>query len=159
MITTQQDYHRSIVVNTPMSTAFESVQKRVNEWWTPDLEGNSEKPGDEFTVHFGDTFVTFKVKDLILDQKITWVVTDCYLPWLNDKIEWNGTSLIWTFSARDSGVQIDMTHVGLVPEIECYDNCVKGWDFFFVESLYQLLTTGKGMPNQAKSDRKRNSTE
>ncbi|MGZ3874914.1 MAG: hypothetical protein ACXVJD_18480, partial [Mucilaginibacter sp.] len=67
---TQQDYHRSIVVNTPMGTAFESVQKRVNDWWTPDLQGSSEKPGDEFTVHFGDTFVTFKVTDLILDQKI-----------------------------------------------------------------------------------------
>ena len=39
-----------------------------------------------------------------------------------------------------------MTHVGLVPGIECYEDCEKGWDFYIKESLFKFLTEGKGLP-------------
>lgn len=149
----QQNYHSDITVNTDISTAFKSIQTRVSEWWTPDLEGRSANEGDEFTVHFGDTFVTFKVTGIHPDQKISWLVINSYLPGLKDKTEWDGTSMLWEFEADGQATKINFTHLGLIPEIECYDNCTKGWNFFFKESLYKLLTTGKGMPNQRKSER------
>jgi hypothetical protein len=40
-----------------------------------------------------------------------------------------------------------MIHIGLVPEIECYTSCVKGWDQYVKGSLFKLLTEGKGLPN------------
>jgi hypothetical protein len=150
---TQQDYHSSIIVKTGIGAAFESVQKRVNEWWTPNLEGDSEKPGDEFTVRFGETAVMFKIAESDINKKIVWLVTESHLPWLEDKNEWTGTSLVWEFTTEGDSVQISLTHVGLVPEVECYDSCVKGWNFFFKESLYKLLTENKGMPDTSKSER------
>jgi hypothetical protein len=145
----QQNYHSTI---TGIAAAFESVQKRVNEWWTPDLEGSSEKPGDEFTVHFGDTAVTFKITELEINKKIVWQVAESYLPWLQHKDEWTGTSLLWEFKPDGDAVQISLTHIGLVPEIECYDKCTSGWNFFFTQSLYKLLSENKGMPNVVKSE-------
>ena len=88
----QNDYHSIITVNTEITLAFESIQKRIGEWWTPILEGRSEKAGDEFTVHFGDTFVVFKITDLAANSKIAWLVTDCHLSWLHDKHEWTGSN-------------------------------------------------------------------
>ncbi len=38
-----------------------------------------------------------------------------------------------------------MTHVGLVPEAECYNDCKAGWDKHVGESLLKLLTEGKGI--------------
>ena len=46
-----------------------------------------------------------------------------------------------------SGIFFNFTHIGLVPQAECYQNCVKGWDRYFNGSLLNLLTTGKGQPN------------
>ena len=149
----QNDYHSIITVNTEISAAFESIQKRVGEWWTPNLEGSSEKAGDEFTVYFGDTYVVFKITELAPTSKIVWQVTDCYLSWLHDKHEWTGTTLIWEFERDEPTTQISLTHKGLVPKAECYDSCVKGWNFFLKKSLYKLLTEGKGMPETPKSAR------
>ena len=39
-----------------------------------------------------------------------------------------------------------MKHVGLIPEIECYESCEKGWNFFTGDSLLKLINEGKGMP-------------
>lgn len=39
-----------------------------------------------------------------------------------------------------------MTHIGLVPGIECYEDCQQGWDEHFKESLLQLMTGEVGMP-------------
>jgi len=38
-----------------------------------------------------------------------------------------------------------LTHIGLTPEIECYDLCKNGWQSFLY-SLNKYLTTGIGAP-------------
>ena len=40
-----------------------------------------------------------------------------------------------------------MTHVGLVPALQCFSDCSGGWGFYFSQSLRKLLTTGKGEPD------------
>ena len=42
---------------------------------------------------------------------------------------------------------VTMTHAGLVPGIECYENCQKGWDFYLRESLQKLLRENEGVPH------------
>ena len=71
---------------------------------------------------------------------------DCYKHWLKDKKEWQGTTMSWEISAEKNGTQINFTHIGLVPGIECYNGCEKAWDFYVKQSLFQLLTEGKGIP-------------
>jgi hypothetical protein len=142
----QKDYQGVILVDNSLTAAFESIASGVNEWWAANFEGSSQNLGDVFTVRFGETFVTFKVTEFIPDQKIEWQVMDCYLPWLQDKKEWNGTRILFEFEQKGDQVQITMTHIGLRPEIECFETCVKGWDQHFKGSLYKLLSEGVGQP-------------
>jgi hypothetical protein len=145
----QKNYHSTIETNVSPKRAFNSINS-VTEWWDQDVTGSSQKLRDEFTVRFGDTSVDFRIIEMVPDQKVVWEVTDCYLPFLKDKTEWKGTKVIFEISERNSLTRIDMTHEGLVPGIECYENCEKGWNLYFKESLYKLLTTGKGVPTAPK---------
>lgn len=140
-----QDYRAEIVARVPTHEAFERIG-HVSEWWTKDVTGRSTRVGDTFTVRFGETFVDFEVAELILEQMLVWKVTDCNLHWIENKKEWKGTSLVWEVFPGAERTIIRLTHRGLTPGVECYDTCVKGWDFYFGESLLKLLAQGKGLP-------------
>ena len=144
-LTPEKNYQTSIVVNNNASEVFEKISQ-VQEWWATNFEGSASKQGDVFTVHFGDTYVTFEITEAIPGKKVVWYVTDCYLPWLKDKKEWNGTEAVFEISETGNGTRVDMTHVGLTPEVECYAGCEKGWNHHIQDSLVALLTEGKGMP-------------
>ena len=141
-----QNYQASITAPVSPREAFEKIN-RLPAWWGKDFTGRTEKLDDVFTIRFGETWVTFKVVDSILDEKMEWEIIDCHLPWLADQTEWKNTNLIWKLSAKAEATQIDFTHVGLIPEVECYDVCVNGWDFYIKESLFKLLSGGQGLPN------------
>jgi hypothetical protein len=142
----QPNFQCSVLVNVPVSEAFEAVQSRIPEWWGKEMTGNSKAPHDIFTVHFGKTSGTCQISELIPFQKIVWDITDCYLDIFNDKTQWKGTSIVWEFSPVGDSTKIQMTHVGLTPDKECYIDCEGGWTFFVTQSLYNLLTKGKGNP-------------
>jgi len=141
----QQDYNCSITANVTAKEAAKGIS-RVSEWWAKNFEGKVEKLNDVFTVRFGETFVTFKLTEVVADKKIVWHVTDCYLPWLNNKTEWKDTQVVWEISEENNITQINFTHIGLVPGIECYGICIKGWDQHVKGSLSKLLTENRGMP-------------
>ncbi len=147
----KQDYTATIAVNTTTTTAFKNVANMA-AWWTENIDGNTDELNGAFTVHFGETFVSFETIELVPDQKIVWLVTDCYLPWLSDKKEWNGTQLVVEVTGENSLTTINFTHEGLVPQVECYDGCVKGWDQYFKDSLNKLLTEGEGLPQKKKTE-------
>lgn len=143
----QQNYQSGIAGNFTPGEAFEAIG-HVKEWWVRDTEGSSEKLNDVFTVRFpGETSVTFKVTESMPGKKIAWLVTDCYLPWLKDKTEWNGTTVAFEISPSGDETQVTMTHIGLVPEIECYKGCEAGWNQYFKGSLFKLLTEHAGVPH------------
>lgn len=140
-----EDYNVSITVDATAHEAFESINS-ISKWWTEDVEGSSQKPGDEFTVRFGDIHVsTQKIIEVIPDKKVVWLVTDSKLNFIKDKDEWTKTTIEFDISNIDNKTQIHFTHFGLVPEVECYNSCKKGWNYY-IESLYKLLTEGKGTP-------------
>ena len=141
-----ENYNRSITANVNPIEAFNSICK-VNEWWGKNIDGQTVKLNDVFTFHAGDTWVTFKITESDPGKKIVWHVTGCFLHWLNNKTEWNDTDVVFEISEKGDATEINFTHVGLVPQVECYNNCVKGWDQYFKGSLLNLLTTGKGQPN------------
>ena len=143
-----QNYNATIAVSNPANEAF-NVINNVSKWWTENLEGNSENLNDIFTVHFGgDAFVTHKLIEVVPNKKVVWLVTDCYLSWLKDKTEWTNTKMSFEVSTNNNKTQISFTHIGLVPEVECYDMCVKGWDQYVKGSLLKLITEGEGQPQR-----------
>ena len=147
-----ENYQIKITVNADLKTAFTNICN-VAGWWTRNVEGNSEKLNDVFTVRFGETFVTFQITEFVPNKKIAWLVIDSYLPFVKDKKEWNDTIVDWHIADDNSATKITMTHIDLIPEIECYENCEKGWNFYIGESLKKLMNEGNGMPDTPTNKR------
>lgn len=143
----QKNYHRTITVNASPKEALKKINQ-VNEWWVVVVEGPTEKVGDKFRLPMGQTWVDIKITELIPAKKLVWKVTDCFLPWLKNTTEWTNTEIVFELSAKDNKTQIDFTHIGLVPEAECYEACEKGWDGHITVSLPKLINEGKGMPKK-----------
>jgi len=143
----KQDYTATILVKASARKTFDAIN-HVEEWWSENIEGSSEKLNDVFTIHFGEAFVEMKIVEFVPDKKVAWDVTDCYLHWFADKKEWKGTRIIFEMTAAGELTKIQFTHVGLTPQVECYDNCVKGWDQYAKESLTKLINEGQGLPQK-----------
>ena len=142
----KENYSCSLTANTTASQATKGISN-VCGWWAKNFEGSAQKAGDIFTVRFGETFVTFTVAELIPGKKIVWHVKDCFLHWQNDKTEWTGTDVVFDIAEKNNATQINFTHIGLVPEVECYQTCIKGWHQYVKESLPKLLMEHKGLPS------------
>jgi hypothetical protein len=143
-----QNYHCSITAAVSIAQAIACINN-VAGWWSANIEGNTARLNDEFVIHFGEAFVNFKVTG-VEGKERHWLVTDCYLHWLADKTEWKGTEVLWQLSEDGGATRIDFTHIGLTPQVECYDGCVKGWDQYVKDSLLKLITEGKGQPQGVK---------
>ncbi|MBI3134227.1 MAG: SRPBCC domain-containing protein [Bacteroidetes bacterium] len=142
----KQDYSISITVNATAQEAFNCINN-VTNWWTENLEGNSQKLNDEFTVRFGEVHVsTQKLVEVIPNQKVVWLVTDSALNFVKNKQEWTGTKVIFEIFEHDHKTQVRFTQQGLVPELECFKDCSTVWGEYIQQSLLPLINTGKGKP-------------
>ena len=145
-----KNYHRTIVVNSSVEEAMKKISK-INLWWRKDFSGTTAKLNDKFTVPFGElngeiSFVDFVISEFVPDKKVVWKVTNCNLPWFKDKKEWNNTEVVFKLSEEDGKSKIDFTHIGLVPEVECYEACEKGWDGHITNDLEKFINEGKAIP-------------
>jgi len=139
-----QDYHKSITTKVSAEEAFKKIYS-VGKWWTANFKGSAKNLNDIFTLRFGKNKFTFKVVEVVPNKKLVWLSTDCYMPWLKDKTEWKNTKIVFEISEGENQTRIDLTHIGLVPGIECYNVCEAGWNQYFGESIPELLATGKGI--------------
>jgi hypothetical protein len=78
---------------------------------------------------------------------VSWRVVDGYLGFVKDKSEWTGTDITFEIARKGDKTEVRFTHVGLIPEFECYNACSDGWATYVNGSLKNLITTGKGQPN------------
>lgn len=143
-----QSFTTSFLVGQTPEEAYAAIN-RVREWWTgePGVEGSTDKLGDEFTYRYGDIhYSKQKVTELIPGQKIVWRVIDSNLSFIKDTGEWNGTTITFEITKQGEQTQIRFTHLGLVPEIECFNDCSEGWTYYVEDSLMNFITIGKGQP-------------
>jgi hypothetical protein len=141
-----QDYTVRLTVQASPQEVFKQIN-RVTAWWTKNLQGDSEKLNDVFTVNFPGMHVsTQKLIECIPDKKVTWMVTDSHLTFIQRTTEWTDTTIQFDISRNVKQTEVLFTHKGLNPAIECYGDCAKGWDYFIKGSLFKLLTEGTGTP-------------
>lgn len=141
-----KNYQSSITTSlSPEETMLRINQ--VSKWWAKDFEGESEDINDVFTIRFksGDTY-TCKVTKIIPSKKIVWDVIDSYQGWNSKPTEWNGTQIIWEITSENDNTLLQMTHIGLIPEFECFSSCRQGWDYLVKHSLQKLLNENEGVP-------------
>ena len=145
-----KDYTFTFTVDASAHEVFEKINS-VTKWWTEELEGNSKKLNDEFTVRFGDVHVsTQKLVEVIPGKKVVWLVTDSQLNFIKDKQEWTGTKISFEIVEKDNKTIIRFIHHGLVPGIECFGACSSAWGDYINNSLRNLVNTGKGQPTSKK---------
>lgn len=146
------NYTNTIEVKTTANKAYQSLTHQVPFWWTEVFEGASAQIGDVFTIRFGESIhKTMRVEEAIPDTKVIWYVEDSLiaLPELKNQTEWIGTTIIWEIEQTEESIKIKVTHLGLNPDIECYDICSNGW-MQFLSSLKLFMETGIGAPYKAK---------
>ncbi len=141
----KKNFHTTITVNASAGEAIKKISN-IPDWWGITFTGSSEKKNDKFIVKMsGESFFNFTVAELIPGKRIVWVVTDCNMPWYSDKKEWTNTRLIFDVAENNGTTELNFTHEGLTPEVECYNDCVPGWTHWITTSLLSYLTTGKGV--------------
>jgi hypothetical protein len=125
----------------------------VRGWWSQNIEGGTEKVGDEFTYRHRDVHrCRIRVTESITGKRVRWVVEDNEFNFTEDRSEWTGTEVLFEISPKGDKTEIRFTHVGLVPEYECFDVCSNSWDFYLNTSLRGLIRTGQGLPNRKEQD-------
>jgi len=138
------DFTTSIVVDKSPKQAFDAINN-VGAWWPGKITGNTHNVNDEFEYRYEDIhYSKHKVVEMEPGKKVVWLVTDSKLNFTTDKTEWTGTKNIFDISEKDGKTLIRFTHAGLVPKFECYKDCSNAWTSIIQDSLYSLITTGKG---------------
>ena len=146
-----QDFTTRFTVDQTPAEAFAAITN-VRGWWSENIEGSTDKLDDEFTYRHEDVHrCKLRLTEVIPDQKVSWLVLDNYFNFTQDTTEWTGTEIVFEVSAKGNQTEVRFTHLGLVPEYECFDICSNAWGSYINGSLRSLITTGKGQPNQYNS--------
>jgi len=98
---------------------------------------------------YGDVhYCQIKLIEVIPDKKVVWLVKYNYFNFTKDNSEWTGTKISFEIAEKDKKTQIRFTHLGLVRAYECFDICSNAWSQSIQQSLFGLITTGRGQPNK-----------
>lgn len=141
------NFTTSIIVEKDMHTSFNAI-KNFKAWWSEEIEGNTDIPGDIFFYHYKDVHLSkIKLIEMDADKKLVYQVLDNEFNFTKDKTEWVGTKLIFELEPDGGKTNIIFTHVGLIPDYECYNVCRDAWTSYIQGSLKNLIETGIGKPN------------
>jgi hypothetical protein len=143
-----KNYTTTFTVDQSPEAVFAAINN-VRGWWSgePGVEGSTDKLGDEFTYRYEDVhYSKQKVTELIPGKKVVWHVVDANLNFTQDKTEWKGTNIAFDIAKKGDKTEVRFTHLGLVPEFECFDECSSAWGGYVDGSLRSLITKGKEQP-------------
>lgn len=141
-----QDFTTSILTGRTPEEVYNAVLD-VRGWWSglydESFESKAEKIGDEFSFLAGGGVHATKQKliELVPNKKVVWLVTDANLSFVEKTDEWKGTKISFDISREKDKTRIVFTHIGLVPDFQCYDSCAPAWTKYIQERLAEVLST------------------
>lgn len=152
----EEDFTTTISVDQTPEEVFNAVNN-VRGWWSEEVEGSTDKLNAIFNYHYEDVHRTkMKIIEFVPGKKVVWLVMENYFKFTKDKTEWTNTKISFEITQQDKRTQLRFTHIGLVPEYECFEICQDSWTNYIQSSLYNLITTGKGLPNATGKARTEN---
>jgi uncharacterized protein YndB with AHSA1/START domain len=142
-------YQQSLTIAATPAAVYAALTttEGLRAWWTRECEGSTEVDG-VLHFRFGATYKDMRIERLEPGREVRWQCTLARIAAdsVARKDEWVGTHLVFRMSDAGQGrTRLDFEHIGLVPSLECYSLCDKGWQYF-LGSLQQYLETGEGTP-------------
>lgn len=142
-----RDLSLTLTVDQSPEEVYAAVTN-VRGWWSEGLTGQSARVGDEFTFQHKDVHrSTHRVTTAEPGKLMIWHTTEAHLSFTGSPDEWVGTNVRFDIQRTGDRTELRFTHVGLTPDLECFEACSKGWGFYVGTSLLDLITTGKGQPD------------
>jgi uncharacterized protein YndB with AHSA1/START domain len=115
----------------------------IRSWWTGQIDGGTDELGSEFTYRYGTVHrSTQRITELVPGKRVAWRVVDAELDFAADKTEWTGTEITFDIAGTDGGTEVRFTHLGLVPDYDCYQACSTAWRHYVETSLRNRIATG-----------------
>jgi hypothetical protein len=137
----------TLLVDNNPKEVFDAIIN-VRGWWSEEIEGRTDQLG-QFKYHYRDIHrCTMEITELVPRKKVVWHVVDNDFSFVDGKSEWKDTDVIFEIARKGDKTEVRFTHVGLVPAYECYGVCSDAWGTYINGSLRNLITKGKGQPNQ-----------
>lgn len=137
------NYSIAFTVDQTPEQVFATIND-VRGWWEGDIEGNTDSLGGEFTYRYQDAHrSTQKIAELVPGKRVVWHVIDAELSFVDDKTEWNGTDIIFDIEDKGGKTEVRFTHAGLVPQVECFNDCSNAWGHYINGSLRNLISAGR----------------
>lgn len=139
-----QDYTTTFTVDQTPEEVYAAINN-VRGWWLDGkIEGSADKLGDEFTYTYEDIhYSKQKVTESVPGKKVVWEVIESSINFVKDKTEWKGTKITFEITKKGDKTEVRFTHVGLVPEIECFNDCSNAWGHYVNGSLKNFIAGEK----------------
>ncbi len=152
---TSTDYRKTIRVKATPGALFDALTTTsgLAAWWTR-ATGSGDGGGElRFFFNSAEPCV-MHVDRAVRPVSVRWTVTDCgFLP------DWVGTRPTFTITPVDGdGSELAFRHHGLTAELDCIEECTRGWDHFLA-SLRQYVEAGHGNPLGSSADNARRQVE
>jgi uncharacterized protein YndB with AHSA1/START domain len=121
------------------------------KWWNELIEGSADAVGDEFGFDMPGVHTTrMRVTEARPGQRVVWHVLENHFSFVEDQDEWLGTDVVFDITPAAQGTTVSLTHVGLVPEFQCYEVCSGAWTHHINAGLRALLASGNPAPMTAE---------
>jgi hypothetical protein len=148
-----QDFTTSFLVDKTPQEAFNAITN-FRAWWSEDIRGRTNILNEVFLYQYKDIHLCkLKLIEEVQDKKLVYQVLDNqFSVFTKDRTEWINTKLVFDISDEGGKTKIKFTHIGLVPEYECYEVCNIAWSTFINQSLRNLIATGQGQPTPKGED-------
>ena len=142
------DYQKTIRVHAAARRAVRCAHHRPRPGRLVDRSvTGSGDTGGELRFSFGSGTCVIHVDEATRPSAVRWTVTECaFVP------DWEGTRPSFTITPLDDGAcELQFRHGGLTSELDCIEECTRGWDHFIV-SLRDYVESGRGMPRGSDED-------
>ena len=137
-------YTKRLTVRASDQAVFRSLATRegLRGWWTPLVRG-SPRVGGVLRFRFKGLaeHIDMQVEESVEPLRVAWACkVHSSLP------EWKGTRIAFDIEAVGADrCKLRLEHAGLVPALECYEDCSLGWEHF-LGSIALYAETGRGLP-------------
>jgi uncharacterized protein YndB with AHSA1/START domain len=135
-----ESYQKEFTVDRSPDQVFNAICA-PQIWWNALIHGSAGVVGDEFGFAMEGVHSTrMRVAEATPGTKVVWTVLENHFSFVDDQDEWLGTDVVFELTPRDLGTVVTVTHVGLVPGLECYEVCSGAWSHHLDVGLRAMLT-------------------